>query len=84
MSPGNGRVLVVDGGGSLRCALMGDMLGNIAIKNGWAVRGWRRWELHARGPPIGRGGSTGVALSHRAAPDPLSVHHWRGASAGGG
>lgn len=36
MSAGNGRVLVVDGGGSLRCALMGDMLANLAIKNGWA------------------------------------------------
>lgn len=37
-SPGNGRVLVVDGGGSLRCALLGDMLGAEAEKNGWAVR----------------------------------------------
>ena len=34
--PGNGRVLVVDGGGSLRCALVGDMLGELAVKNGWA------------------------------------------------
>lgn len=35
-TPGNGRVLVVDGGGSLRCALVGDQLGLLAIKNGWA------------------------------------------------
>lgn len=35
-SPGNGRVLVVDGGGSLRCALVGDQLGELAVKNGWA------------------------------------------------
>ncbi len=34
--PGNGQVLVVDGGGSLRCALVGDMLGELAVKNGWA------------------------------------------------
>jgi regulator of ribonuclease activity A len=33
--PGNGRVLVVDGGGSLRCALVGDMLGELGVKNGW-------------------------------------------------
>ncbi|GBF91666.1 hypothetical protein Rsub_03970 [Raphidocelis subcapitata] len=36
LGPGRGRVLVVDGGGSLRCALLGDMLGNIAAKNGWS------------------------------------------------
>ena len=35
-STGNGRVLVVDGGGSLRCALVGDMLAQLAIDNGWA------------------------------------------------
>lgn len=34
--PGNGRVLVVDGGGSLRRALLGDMIGTSAVKNGWA------------------------------------------------
>jgi regulator of ribonuclease activity A len=34
--PGNGRVLVVDGGASLRCALMGDMIANLAQQNGWA------------------------------------------------
>ncbi len=33
--PGGGRVLVVDGGGSLRCALLGDMIGEDAVKNGW-------------------------------------------------
>jgi len=32
---GTGKVLVVDGGGSLRCALLGDMLGAMAAKNGW-------------------------------------------------
>lgn len=35
-SPGQGRVLVVDGGGSLRRALVGGNLGAAAAKNGWA------------------------------------------------
>ena len=34
--PGQGRVLVIDGGGSLRCALLGDMLATLARDNGWA------------------------------------------------
>jgi regulator of ribonuclease activity A len=33
---GNGRVLVVDGGGSLRCALVGGLLGKLAADHGWA------------------------------------------------
>ncbi|MBS1188381.1 MAG: hypothetical protein H6R10_173 [Rhodocyclaceae bacterium] len=33
--PGQGKVLVVDGGGSLRCALVGDQLAILAKKNGW-------------------------------------------------
>ncbi len=32
---GNGRVLVIDGGGSLRCALVGDMLAKLGHENGW-------------------------------------------------
>ncbi|MDQ1596148.1 MAG: regulator of ribonuclease, partial [Arthrobacter pascens] len=35
-SPGNGAVLVVDGNGSLRTALMGDMIAASAVANGWA------------------------------------------------
>lgn len=34
--PGKGRVLVVDGGESLRCALVGDMLAKLGKDNGWA------------------------------------------------
>lgn len=34
--PGQGRVLVVDGGGSLRRALVGGNLGAAAARNGWA------------------------------------------------
>ncbi len=33
--PGHGKVMVVDGGGSLRNALLGDMLAEKAAKNGW-------------------------------------------------
>ena len=34
--PGERRVLVVDGGGSMRCALLGDRLASLAHDNGWA------------------------------------------------
>jgi regulator of ribonuclease activity A len=34
-SPGQGRVLVVDGGGSLASALIGDLIAGIAVANGW-------------------------------------------------
>ena len=34
--PGEGRVLVVDGGGSRRRALVGDNLAQRAVDNGWA------------------------------------------------
>lgn len=35
-TPGEGRVLVVDGGGSMRCALLGDLIGESAVTQGWA------------------------------------------------
>lgn len=35
-TPGRGRVLVVDGGGSLRCALLGGNLAAAAANNQWA------------------------------------------------
>ena len=34
-TPGRGRVIVVDGGGSLRRALLGDLLAAAAVDNGW-------------------------------------------------
>lgn len=34
--PGGGRVLVVDGGASMKCALVGDQLGALAAKCGWS------------------------------------------------
>ena len=33
--PGQGKVLVVEGGASLRCALLGDMLAELGVKNNW-------------------------------------------------
>ena len=33
---GESKVLVIDGGGSLRCALLGDQLGELAVKNKWS------------------------------------------------
>jgi len=33
---GKGRVMVVDGGGSTRCALLGDLIAEKACENGWA------------------------------------------------
>ncbi|OYQ36526.1 S-adenosylmethionine--2-demethylmenaquinone methyltransferase [Niveispirillum lacus] len=35
-TPGEGAVLVVDGGGSLASALVGDVIAGLAVKNGWA------------------------------------------------
>ena len=35
-TPGGGAVLVVDGSGSLRTALMGDLIAASAVSNGWA------------------------------------------------
>jgi regulator of ribonuclease activity A len=34
--PGLGRVLVIDGGGSMHCALVGDAIAADAAANGWA------------------------------------------------
>jgi regulator of ribonuclease activity A len=33
--PGQGRVLVVDAGGSMRCAMLGDRIAASAVANGW-------------------------------------------------
>jgi regulator of ribonuclease activity A len=34
-SPGDGQVLVVDGGGSVHTALVGDLIAGLAVENGW-------------------------------------------------
>ncbi len=33
--PGHGRVIVIDGDGSLYCAMLGDQAADIAARNGW-------------------------------------------------
>ncbi len=55
-TPGEGRVLVIDGGGSLRCALVGGNLGVLAVKNGWVgivVNGCIRDSEEIAGQDIG-------------------------------
>jgi len=54
--PGAGRVLVVDGGGSLQVALVGDNVAGLARENGWAgliVNGCVRDSAALRELPIG-------------------------------
>ena len=34
--PGEGRILIVDGDESLRCAMLGDMLAKLSMENGWS------------------------------------------------
>lgn len=55
-TPGEGRVLVVDGGGSSRCALVGGNLGQLAVKNNWAgivVYGYIRDSAEIAGQAVG-------------------------------
>lgn len=55
-TPGDGRVLVVDGGGSMRCALVGGKLGALAAENGWAgivVNGCVRDRAELRAAAVG-------------------------------
>lgn len=35
-TPGHGGVLVIDGGGSLHTALMGDLIAQLGVDNGWS------------------------------------------------
>ena len=54
--PGRGRVLVVDGGGSLRTALVGGRLAALAHRNGWAglvINGCVRDSAEIRAIPLG-------------------------------
>jgi regulator of ribonuclease activity A len=54
--PGAGRVLVVDNGGSLTCAVLGGMLAQIGVRNGWAgviVNGCVRDAAELAGLPLG-------------------------------
>lgn len=54
--PGNGNVLVIDGGASLRTALVGDVIAGLAAANGWAgliVHGAVRDVAALRDLPLG-------------------------------
>ena len=54
--PGDGRVLVVDGGGSLESALMGDLIAASAVAQGWAgvvIHGAVRDVVALRDLPLG-------------------------------
>jgi regulator of ribonuclease activity A len=53
---GQGRVLVIDGGGSVRCALLGGRLAALAHENGWSgivVHGCVRDSAELADIPIG-------------------------------
>ena len=55
-TPGEGRVLVVDGGGSLRCGVFGGNLAVAAARNGWAgvvINGCARDADEIDAEPIG-------------------------------
>jgi regulator of ribonuclease activity A len=55
-TPGAGAVLVVDGGGSLESALVGDLIAASAVSNGWAgviVNGAIRDRVALAGLPLG-------------------------------
>ena len=55
-APGERHVLVVDGGASTRCALVGDRLAQLAVDNGWAgivVNGCIRDSAALAAMPIG-------------------------------
>jgi regulator of ribonuclease activity A len=54
--PGNGGVLVIDGGGSLHAALVGDVIAGLGVDNGWAgivINGAVRDAATLRSLPIG-------------------------------
>jgi regulator of ribonuclease activity A len=54
--PGAGRVLVIDGGGSMRCALIGGNLAQLGMRNGWQgliVYGCIRDSTEIREIPVG-------------------------------
>jgi regulator of ribonuclease activity A len=53
---GQGRVLVVDGGASTRCALLGDQLARLTHEHGWAgivINGCVRDSAEISGIPVG-------------------------------
>jgi regulator of ribonuclease activity A len=76
-TPGNGRVLVVDNAGSLRCALVGDQLGELACRNAWSgivVNGCIRDSEELKRLPVGVKALAAMPLrSHKRTPGKLDV-----------
>jgi len=55
-TPGEGAVLVIDGAGSFGTALMGDMIAQLGVDNGWAgviINGCVRDSVAISGMPLG-------------------------------
>jgi regulator of ribonuclease activity A len=55
-TPGTGKVLVVDGGASARCALMGDLIAAQAVAHGWegvVIYGFVRDRVALAALPLG-------------------------------
>lgn len=71
-APGAGKVLVVDGGGSLRCALLGDQIATLGAENGWQgviINGCIRDSVAVRDIPLGvKALSTNPAKSSKEEP----------------
>ena len=72
-TPGDGAVLVIDGAGSLRCALVGDVIAGLGQKNGWAG-------LVIYGAVRDTVALAGLALGIKA----LGSNPWRASKAGAG
>jgi regulator of ribonuclease activity A len=72
-SPGAGAVLVVDGYGSLRCALVGDIIAGLAVENGWS--GLIIWGVVRDSVALGS-----LDLGVKA----LGTNPWKGSKQGGG
>lgn len=67
-TPGDGAVLVVDGGGSLRTALVGDLIAGAAQDNGWAGLVLRRGPRQRSPFPVSGSASRHWAPSPARAP----------------
>ena len=75
-TPGDGAVLVIDGGGSLKTVLVGDLIAGLAVTNGWSgvlVHGAIRDSLAIAALPLGlkalgtnpvKSGKTGAGETH--------------------
>jgi RraA family protein len=64
-TPGEGRVMVVDGGGSLRRALIGDKLGALLLQHGWAgIVVSAHAEPHPKVPAVEQWVAVGAAIQN--------------------